>query len=194
MTKKKAGTKATPKGKGKDEPKPQRKTNRYTVTVPEDLLEKIEQYKDKLNLSEIFREAVKAEIERREAFVGRLSGILEDEEDLVTRLQREKAEEEQTLYQQGREDAIAFANAAPYRDLIYAVNQWEPQDQKRHGGPANYDPREDRILGDWLVGVFDEYGFVLDERDGWPDDGFQKWERGWIDGVLEIWRKIEGKL
>jgi predicted CopG family antitoxin len=46
-----------------------------TLSFPDDLYEKIEKWKDSLNLSEVFRIAISKEIKRKEVFQKRLKGV-----------------------------------------------------------------------------------------------------------------------
>ena len=50
-------------------------SHRVTLSVPDDLYEKIEKWKDSLNLSKVFRIAISKEIKRKEVFQEKLKGV-----------------------------------------------------------------------------------------------------------------------
>jgi hypothetical protein len=110
-----------------------------------------------------------------------------------------KVQIESDYYETGWQDGLMWANHARYEDLQYAVTDYEITNNISHILSVGYDPRGDRILGDYFSRIFESYAdFGLEitkpEDSGYsklvPNDAFCLWEQGWYDAVNEFWHTI----
>lgn len=167
---------------------------RINVTISEVVYKRLENYRDKLNISRICQEAIKTAIEKedfKEDFKKKAKAIMtEDMPDLSIIINRLKEEMKppyekmwQELFEAGVKDAIDHLS---YEDIKSAdgdgINLFEHQNSKGFDVYSNYDR---------------EYGFPepqnSDEHshnDKIEDVCFGAWE----DGVKFVWNKIKNKF
>ena len=169
---------------------------KMTLSVPNDLFEKIEKWKGSFNLSKIFQRAIAEAIENKENFKKRLK-----EEPtmgaIIERLRKEKEVDMDPYYERGRQDGLAWAKAASYSDLQYAL-KWETVAELLKGNTIGWDPTTDEVLGDYFGELIQDDPLMdLDERgrgDLMPNEYFQAWETGWKEAVEEFWKEVEGRI
>jgi hypothetical protein len=155
---------------------------RVTVSIPDLLHEKMEQWRESFNLSKMFQEAVADAIQKKEDFQRRLR---EDREmgEIIERLKKEKARSERNCFDRGRDDGFTWARSAEYDDLIYGLN-WKGQDNVLR----------DRALGPYFFERAVKNGLV-DEQDGTPNEAYLRvYVDGWKKGLAEFWDAIKDKL
>lgn len=155
---------------------------RVTVSIPDMLHEKMEQWRESFNLSKMFQDAVAEAIQKKEDFQRRMR---EDREmgEIIDRLKREKARSERTCFDRGRDDGFAWARSASYDDLIYALN-WK----------GNKNALRDRVLGSYFFEKAVKNGLV-GEQDGAPSEGYLLvYIDGWKKGLNEFWGAVKDRL
>ncbi len=155
---------------------------RVTVSIPDLLHEKMEQWRESFNLSKMFQEAVADAIQKKEEFQRR---IREDREmgEIIERLKKEKARSERNCFDRGRDDGFLWARSAEYDDLIYGLN-WKGQDNALR----------DRVLGPYFFERAVKNGLV-DEQDGTPNENYLRvYVDGWKKGLVEFWEAVKDKL
>ncbi len=112
---------------------------------------------------------------------------------------REKGHIETDYYEVGWQDGLKWANHARYQDLQYTVNAYVIANNIPHVISVGYDPREDKVLGDYFSTVFESYDdfqieITKSEDSGcskaMPTEAFCLWEQGWYDAVNEFWHTI----
>jgi len=161
-------------------------TKRVTVSIPDELHEKMEKWKDSLNYSGIFQEAVSEVVDRKERFTADIKEGL-DMEELAERFMKEEGEDMKKWEEQGRKDALLWLKVARRKELMRALKIWERYDDR------NENPLDDSILGEYFKEIMQDHEFDEPERDGWllhlPDD-FERWLDGWTDAVAEAWDEI----
>ena len=94
---------------------------KITLTVPDALYKKINEWRSAFNMSRIFQDAVSEAIRRKEDFHRRLeeeSGLSE----IVQRLRQEKSNWEKTLFYRAVTEGQHWAASAHYEDLLLAVS------------------------------------------------------------------------
>jgi hypothetical protein len=94
---------------------------KITLTVPDALYSKIDQWRTGFNLSRIFQDAIAEAIHKKEVFQERLT---EDNSlpDIISRLKIEKAGWECSIAEQAERAGSLWASRAHYEELILAVN------------------------------------------------------------------------
>lgn len=167
---------------------------RFTLSVDDALGEKIDEYKAKFNLSEIFRKAMTSEVEKIEG-VKRSATEGADMEAIIERLKAEKAEMESEAYQLGLDAGKEWALGAHYEQLVYAANEFKPWD-------VNYDLSwhgnnmfNDEFLGEYFSEAMPESSEFrgLEGATVIPAAGI-KWINGWTDAVQAFWEEVSDKI
>lgn len=192
-------------------------SQKVTLSVPDDLYEKMQQWKDCFNFSGTFQDVISKEIQRKEDFQKRLT---EDSsmESVIERLKQEKQESTVILFDRGKEEALIWAKAAHYELLQIGVNFAESEcysSSPEEYEIDNFEKREewrsywreviDRKKLDTCVMKtedkklrFGTYGTPIDSP-GVPLLTFETsrmhiFVKGWSEAVLEFWNEIKGKI
>ena len=112
---------------------------------------------------------------------------------------RERQYVETDYYETGWKEGLTWANHARYEDLQYAVNSYVITNNIPGVFSVGYEPRDDKILGDYFSSIFESYDdFQIEitkpEDSGYskalPNEAFCLWEQGWYDAVKEFWHTI----
>ena len=171
-------------------------TKKVTLSMPDDLHEKMLEHKHKFNFSKIFQEVISEKIRAKEEFKARLKEA-PDMEEIIERLKAEKLETINDLYENGKNDGLEFARSASYGDLIQVVNEKPMNESNEVLG--NWDPTssENELLGDVYSQAFEDYELLgmIQTRYGFiPNEFFAKWEAGFFEGVREFYYEIKDKI
>jgi hypothetical protein len=171
---------------------------KVTLSIPEDLSKKMEQWRDKFNFSSVFQEAISREIEKKENFTKKIK-----EEPtmgaIIERLKQEKIDEEKEFYGIGKIDGLEWAKRASYQELKYVVEAYEALFEITEN-VISCDPTRNEILGDYFKDIFEEYkdrGMGCTEisySNYIPNEVFQAWEQGWKEAIEAFWEEIEDKI
>ena len=171
---------------------------KVTISVPNELHEKMQKWRESFNFSSIFQEAIASAIEKKEAFKKRLREVTTMEQ-VVERLRREKVEVAKDYFEQGKKDGLEWAKAASYDEIQYAL-QWETVDKTELDTPGliGTDPTRNEVLGDYFGDVIEDdsnMGFIETIHGHYmPNEYFISWEAGWKEAVEEFWHEIKDKL
>jgi hypothetical protein len=112
---------------------------------------------------------------------------------------KERVHIETDYYDIGREEGLKWANQARYENLQYVVNSYMITNNIPHVFSVGYDPRKDKVLGDYFSNYFDscddfQIEITKSEDSGcskaMPTEAFCLWEQGWYDAVKEFWHTI----
>jgi hypothetical protein len=141
---------------------------RLTVSVPQDLYDRLDQWRDRLNISKVCQEALAREVRRLEEVPADARAL----GDLVERLSQEKADGERHWFNQGVSDGMTWAQGASYVDLRSAAEK---------GQVAT--PEVASAIRRALARYADQAGF---DRSGYTS--------GWAFAASEVWRRVETKL
>ncbi len=163
-------------------------TKKITISVPDDLHEKMETRKKQFNFSKIFQNAITESIKKQAEFNARLNEAVSDNQ-VIKRLKKEKRAFENIIYDKGEMDGIEFAKTASYDDLHYVANSYEPIGDFQSPGfiQSNYPTNNDTI------GMYFEDVMIEDER-LLTGSVWAEWEEGWLKGVQGFWDEIQAKL
>ena len=163
---------------------------KYTVSVSDDLGEKIDRWKSEISPSATFQAAMAKVIEEKEGFVNRLKGD-ETMEQIIERLRAEKNEHENVYFNQGKDDGLEWAKAASYPDLRYAAEVFEPAELEY----AVKNIYRNEVLGDYFHTCLggDPATTPGEDDDFFPDAG-EQWLKGWTESVWEFWKEVARQL
>ncbi len=161
-------------------------TKKVTISVPEELYEKMAKWRSSLNFSKIFQKAIAGMIQSKEEFQKKIKTDL-DISDIIERLKKEKLETEINYRENGKKDALEWFKTAHYCDILYAL-KWVPNDE----------PTKDEKLGDYFTHLFSKnrvLSFATPYNKNFNmDDSLQKYIAGWKEGVQEFWNEIKDKI
>jgi hypothetical protein len=159
---------------------------KITLSVPDDLHEKMKEWKPVLNFSKVFQQAVANMIRKKESLRQKLMEEI-DLASVIDRLKREKTEFEHNIAERGKKDGLEWSKTAHYRELQYALS-WAPDEN----------PAKDEQLGDYFSQVLQKY------KDWITATGRQAQSRlnelslkyidGWKEGVELFWNEVKDKL
>ena len=171
---------------------------RFTVSVPDELAEKIDKWKQEISPSAMFQRAMEEAIEEKEGFAKRITEY-ETMPEIIERLKREKAEGEKRYYYDGQEAGLAWAKAAPYFKLKYVAQL--PEGHLKYPGETRtkaFDACRDDYLGDYFSERFSDDPLMC------PDDKksevenisgeAEEWLKGWFTAVDAFWKEVSDKI
>jgi len=144
-----------------------------TVTVPDALHARMQAYKRKMNVSQVFQRALEqriAEFEREDRQKGEL-----DLEAIVERLRMQRDKMVDQWYQTGKRDGLWFAKRAHYSQLEVVATTQEQM-------------RQDEKMQESLQNFEKKHGFLP-----WSDR-YEAWEKGFINAVTDFWESIQEML
>jgi len=101
---------------------------RVTITVPSDLHKKMEKWKNKLNFSKVFQEAITREIEKKELFIKGL----EESRSMLDVWNNSDLSTPQGQFRAGKDMGFIYARTAPYPEVKQYeqyVKNWDKQEK-----------------------------------------------------------------
>jgi len=162
---------------------------RTTISIPDELYEKMNKWRDHINFSKEFRNHVSNLIEARESFLLKTKGN-KKMANTIARLKAEKVESLGDYRQIGRDYGYDWAEEADYVQLR-AILDWEPntnddlpqgeaRDELREYFHSIYQEDENLDRDDWWYG-----------RNNFLNEQFIL---GWKEGVDAFWDKVKDHL
>jgi hypothetical protein len=145
-----------------------------TIYVSKELHSRLEEHRDRLNLSKVFAKAIQEEIEKMQAAT---TGA---REDIIERLKREREELGDELHTQGLKEATEYARWLNYEELAEVSGAH----QSNMAG----------VIRD-AVDVLNSHGLDEDlERRGLSSDDFasMRYIEGLFEGLSLILREVDG--
>ncbi|WP_319559946.1 hypothetical protein [Marispirochaeta sp.] len=153
-------------------------SKRVTLSIPDTLYRKLEEWRDSFNLSRVFQDALAEMIRRKENLFERLQ---EDLPQIIDRLKKEKKEAEGSWEQLGREKGMLWARAAHWLDL-----------KKMLSCDAESPVGDNAGFPDSFHKALNEAGADVTPED--REDFTRSFTGGWLLGVREFWALVEDKL
>jgi hypothetical protein len=168
-------------------------SKKVTISVPDELHEKMEKWRGDFNFSKVFQDAVSDLIQKKEDFKNRMKGEKQEMTEIIESLKQEKKEADEQWYETGKKDGLEFAKSADYKTLQYA-RTWETINEMP-GNTIGWDPTRNDVLGDYFNDIFDTYDEMNFEETSYgnamPNEAFCKWEVGGKRVSLHFGMKFE---
>ena len=95
-------------------------SQKITLSIPDLLHEKLEEWRASFNLSKMFQEALTDAIRKKEEFQKRFAEDF-DISDVISRLRQEKCDWEKKFHKKGKLEGVKWAKMAHYKDLLYVL-------------------------------------------------------------------------
>ena len=147
---------------------------KITLSIPDLLHEKLEEWRQSFNLSKMFQDALAEAILKKEEFQRRFQ---EDTSmaETIERLRREKKISEGSFLENGRIEGFQWAKSAHYDDLMYALT-FESVTALAEDG---------RLGQNFFSGI---------EKDKLTDRHAHLFIQGWQRGINDFWNEIKEKI
>lgn len=160
---------------------------KITISVPDELYEKMQEWKESLNFSKVFQNAVSGMIQKKEALTSKIRNEM-DFPSIVDRLKKEKIDFELNVKEWGKKDGIEWCKTAHYHELQYALSWIAPYKN----------PDQDEELGDYFSYMFKKYKKQITASGKKAQDAVidfsEKYLKGWKEGVELFWKEVKDKL
>jgi Arc/MetJ-type ribon-helix-helix transcriptional regulator len=160
-------------------------SKKITVSVPDELHQKMTEWRESFNFSKIFQKAVATMIQRKEEFRKRLRSNI-DMAGIAERLRREKQESQTESSELGKKEGVKWARSAHYKELRYALT-WLPEEP----------PQRNEVLGDYFSDLFSAGGElqqIAPENSNESSEFVRSFLSGWKEGVEAFWDEIKDKI
>jgi predicted CopG family antitoxin len=168
---------------------------KITISVPDDLHEKMQEWKGEFNFSKVFQQAMSEQIEKRERFISKLEEY-EDIDAIIKRLRKENEEESMDLFNDGKTAGVEFAKHANLQEIKYALKWKFPNTRSRN--VINWNPCNDELIGIYFQdAINDNPALALEEtiqHNYVPSKNLIKWLKGWKEGVKDFWLMVKDKI
>lgn len=127
-------------------------------------------------------------------------------EEVIDRLQKEKADMNVDLYERGELDGLKFAQNMSYRDLKSVIDKYETTDEflqelRLQGlNIGEHSPCQNSILGDYFRDALKELpigfktSFIGGYKQSFPDESFRELENGFVSAIRDFWDENKSKF
>lgn len=156
-------------------------TRKITLSIPDMLHDKMEEWRKSFNLSKMFQDALTEAIHKKEEFQRRMQED-SDMSEIIERLRREKKLSEGNYSESGRIKGLQWAKNAHYDDLMHVLCLQSPGDVAKDTLLSHY-------FND-IDGTDEHLEFSGDN----PNKYTKLFLEGWQKGVSEFWNVIKEKI
>ena len=157
-------------------------TKKITISVSDELHEKMMEWKDSFNFSQVFQNAISGLIQKKEDFQKRLKGD-ENMTAIIERLKKEKGESEHEWFEIGKDKGLQWAKLAHWDELMLII------DMEGNEIPIEKLTEIESANEDWFDDeVFNLYPLFKGTK------AYGIFEAGFIDGVVEFYDEIKDKI
>jgi hypothetical protein len=156
-------------------------TQKITLSIPDLLHEKLEEWRTSFNFSKMFQEAVTDAIRRKEDFQKRFSEEF-DVSDIIKRLRQEKLNWEKQYYKKGKTEGLRWAKTAHFKNLLYVL-QFE----------GTYQLISDPKMNQYFEKIYKSTDLAAYSKSESVDHE-RMFMDGWFKGVVEFWNQVKEKI
>lgn len=156
-------------------------TRKITLSIPDMLYEKMEEWRKSFNLSKMFQDALTEAIHKKEEFQRRLQED-HDMAQIIERLRNEKRQTEGNYSEKGKMEGLHWAKNAHYQDLMYALELNDAEHMIK-----------DETLGSYFKAIGGSDNFIEISSEHINKYG-KLFLDGWRRGVKAFWNEIREKI
>ncbi|MBF0572260.1 MAG: hypothetical protein HQK69_00660 [Desulfamplus sp.] len=156
-------------------------TRKITLSIPDMLYEKMEEWRQSFNFSKMFQDALAEAIHKKEEFQKRLQED-HDMAAIIDRLKHEKKQAEGNYSENGHSKGLQWAKNAHYNDLVYAL-----------GLSSAVEMIKDDTLGGYFNNLLSSENLIEKTAEGANKYG-RLFLDGWRRGVRDFWNEIKEKI
>lgn len=156
-------------------------SKRINITIPDNLFERLEIVKEKMNVSAICQTAIESAVKTEEIKMSAMS----KRESAIARLKIEAQNETDEWFQKGKRQGLEIAPDLSYTEFRQAL-EW-------HEAKYSTDGWQISLLDLMSHNCFDS---IIDaaKNEECPDDMMESYALGGLDGIVEFWDSIQGEL
>jgi len=154
---------------------------KVTLSIPELLYEKLEEWRNSFNLSKMFQEALTDAIQKKEEFQKRFSEEF-DMADIIKRLKQEKLLWDKEYFKIGKMEGFKWASTAHYEDLLYVL---KTNDTYKLVLEPKFKDYFEQIYSNSKLAKY---------RHSQTNDHEKMFIDGWGTGVSEFWDQVKEKI
>lgn len=148
---------------------------KLTITVPDDLYKRLQEVKDRFNISGVCQDAIESEVNRHETLLKFREG--DTMENAIERLRAEKEEYIKQYHDQGYSDGFEVAKSMEYGELIAVRNN-----------PRTSAIYQLELWDNWLKDQTDD---LLRDDAGFDTESYIE---GWVQGVIAFFDEVQDRL
>ena len=152
---------------------------RISISIPDKLMARLEPIKDSINISRLCREALDQRINAFERAARREGDVL-DLDSLVLRLRQEKEASGVQFEEVGRQNAVAWLNAASYVEFKNVAEASDSSNMDKYKLPRAAFRDMKQVMGEANAGC-----------EGAPAVTYKT---AWLDHVRSVWGNIGDRL
>ena len=152
---------------------------RISISIPGDLMARMDPIKDRINISQLCREALERRVSAFER-AAKSNGTDLDVDELVTRLQEELVEEEGRFERLGQENAASWLRTAAYREFQSVAEAQNISDMQKYRLPR---------------AAFKTMKRDMEEATSTCEGAQAKeYKTAWLDSVRTVWMQVAAQL
>jgi post-segregation antitoxin (ccd killing protein) len=171
-------------------------SKRITLSVPDELHTEMENWKDQLNFSRIFQDAISKRIQKEQAYKNRFEQGEETMQETIERLKTEKAQHNEELLERAEMVGFEWARNAAYEDLFQfrdVLNVMEETEAQGIDPASVMEPCESAMGSINAAKVHSGLDLKAIEN---GEDSEIDWEfpKAWAKGYCRFWNAVADKL
>ncbi len=161
----------------------------------------MQKWKDSLNFSGIFQEAISNRIEKKEEYENFKQQTKEDfdMDKTIEKLRKQRGEYRKQGFEAGQKDGYERAKNLDYDDIQYVLQYETLSDRLMKLDDRDFpNPCEDEVFGEYFTEIIKQQ--MGDNLSTWdnagdlPDEYIVQFEAGFISGIKDFWNEIKDKL
>ena len=152
---------------------------RISISLPDDLMARLDPIKDRINISQLCRESLERRVSAFER-AAENNGAELDVDELVTRLQEEIVQEEGRFERLGQENAATWLGTAAYREFRSVAEAQNISDMQKYKLP--------RAAFKTMKGDMEEAASTCEGAQA------KEYKTAWLDFVRTVWTQVEVQL
>jgi hypothetical protein len=158
-------------------------SQRINISVPDDLYQKIQTFKERLHVSRICQEALLRAIRIEEM----RSQVDDDIEQLAIVFKEERKEYSQKFYEEGFRDGMKDAFKTDYEWMCQVAYRRDAPPEEVFEIGASKDTDEKLANNAFETADMTDDGYLL-------DDAHDFYVEGWVAGFIDVWYRVCAKL
>ena len=157
-------------------------SQRINISVPDDLYQKIQTFKERLPMSRICQEALLRAVRIEEM----RSEVNEDIEKLVIVFKHEREENSRAFFEEGFRDGMKDTFKMDYEWMCHVAYEQDGPPEEVFELGASKDTAE-KLAHNAFETTGPGFGYAL-------DDARAFYVEGWVDGFQDVWKRVCTKL
>jgi len=155
---------------------------KVTLSVPEELYEKMNKWRSTINFSKVFQNTMKTLISSKENLNQKINEEF-DLSEITKRLKQEKEDFENRYKDLGKKFGLEWLKSAHYSDILHALKL-----------NPDKDPTKDEKLGNYFSFILLNDNFLKTKEILSNNEILSKFVSGWIESINQFWLEVKEKI